>query len=59
MSKIEKMKKLAILFAVSAYLMSKGAEANNNKAQKNLSPIRYWKLARARDMALDDIMAGT
>ncbi len=58
MTEIEKIKKIAIFSAISAYLLLKRRKSDKRgRAEKN-NIRNYWRLSRIRDLMQDDIVAG-
>ncbi len=58
MTEIEKIKKIAIFSAISAYLLLKRRKGDKRgRAEKN-NIRNYWRLSRIRDLMQDDIVAG-
>lgn len=58
MAEIEKIKKIAIFSAISAYLILKRRKGGKlGRVEKN-NIRNYWRLSRIKDLMQEDIIAG-
>lgn len=58
MAEIDKMKKIAIFSAISAYLILKRRREERPKRAGRGSIRSYWRLSRIRDLMREDVVAG-